>query len=313
MREMFTAQVSPAESLTFAKYVKFVGDGPGSTLPPCPEPNGTMFTTMTPTTTTTTTATSHVTSCSSSAVPSTTTKAQTPLPSSSGTGTSANTGRTTQNSASTSTGTTGTNSPGTSATTPSLSTGTAKAIILNQEIPAEQDVVSSTSTSGGAATATTSSGASSTATSSSTPGSTTSGSTTTTFQTTPSAEGSSTVTSNACVVQELTGESKKTRFRMPTVYSTLPEDDPFYNWMSSIYEYMSKEKEICDQPAIKDLNSITEDQLYGFLATLSAVHPGPFCSLCDRFMNEVRERVFMINPMWGVSCAFLAKKIYCEW
>lgn len=37
---------------------------------------------------------------------------------------------------------------------------------------------------------------------------------------------------------------------------------------------MFKEEEICDQTQFKDLNSITEDQLYGFLATLSAVHPG---------------------------------------
>ncbi|KIH58737.1 hypothetical protein ANCDUO_11050 [Ancylostoma duodenale] len=36
---------------------------------------------------------------------------------------------------------------------------------------------------------------------------------------------------------------------------------------------MFKEEEICDQPQFKDLNSITEDQLYGFLATLSAAHP----------------------------------------
>ncbi|ETN86829.1 hypothetical protein NECAME_05821, partial [Necator americanus] len=111
-------------------------------------------------------------------------------------------------------------------------------------------------------------------------------------------------------------ESKRSLV-MPTMYSSVPESDPFHNWMSSIYDYMFKEEEICDQPPLKDLNSITEDQLYGFLATLSAANPGeffprvsdaafvtsqstgPFCSLCDRFMSEVRKRVFVANPLWG--------------
>ncbi|VDK57349.1 unnamed protein product [Cylicostephanus goldi] len=50
---MFAAQISKTDLLTFPKYAKIVGDGEGTTLPPCPEPNGTMFTTMAPTTTTT--------------------------------------------------------------------------------------------------------------------------------------------------------------------------------------------------------------------------------------------------------------------
>ncbi|VDO39728.1 unnamed protein product [Heligmosomoides polygyrus] len=44
--------------------------------------------------------------------------------------------------------------------------------------------------------------------------------------------------------------------------------------MSSTYEYMSKAEEICDNARITDLNSITEDQMYGFFATLGAAHPG---------------------------------------
>ncbi|KIH42824.1 hypothetical protein ANCDUO_27186, partial [Ancylostoma duodenale] len=66
MKEMMSAEVFSPESLTFTKYVeKYVGDaGPGTTLPPCPEPNRTMFTTLAPSTVRTTTG---VTSCSSMA------------------------------------------------------------------------------------------------------------------------------------------------------------------------------------------------------------------------------------------------------
>ncbi|VDM57119.1 unnamed protein product [Angiostrongylus costaricensis] len=75
-----------------------------------------------------------------------------------------------------------------------------------------------------------------------------------------------------CIKSQDNEESRKP-FLMPTFYSAVPEHDPFHNWMTTIYKYMFKTEEICNQPPMTDLNSITEDQLYGFLATLATVHP----------------------------------------
>ncbi|KJH52409.1 hypothetical protein DICVIV_01386 [Dictyocaulus viviparus] len=75
-------------------------------------------------------------------------------------------------------------------------------------------------------------------------------------------------------------------------------------------EYMFKTEEICNQPPIKDLNSITEDQLYGFISTLAVIHPGPFCSLCDRFMSELRERIFVIHPLFTEDEQYITRLLY---
>ncbi|RCN43715.1 hypothetical protein ANCCAN_10279 [Ancylostoma caninum] len=316
IKEMMNAEVFSPESLTFIKYVeKYVVDaGPGTTLPPCPEPNRTMFTTLAPSTVRTTTV---VTSCSSTAASTTagtTGTAGTPASAQ----TAISSARTTSTGAAvTLAGTTGAGQTTTdtaqsaskSATTVPVQTTTEsttnQAVSEQKERLAVDDGATQATTPGdGSTVVSTSSEASSSAASSSQP---------TDAATVSSGAGTSSETP-ACGAQD-TVEGSKRSFVMPTLYSSAPESDPFYSWMNSIYvsnqsmiphscpmrEYMFKEEEICDQPQFKDLNSITEDQLYGFLATLSAVHPGPFCSLCDRFMNELRERVFVVNPLWGVS------------
>ncbi|ETN86828.1 hypothetical protein NECAME_05820 [Necator americanus] len=77
MKEMQTAEVLHPQSLIFpARYLslKAVGDdGQAATLPPCPEPNRTMFTTLAPITVPALqTTTTGVTSCSSTVILSTT-------------------------------------------------------------------------------------------------------------------------------------------------------------------------------------------------------------------------------------------------
>ncbi|CAB3408129.1 unnamed protein product [Caenorhabditis bovis] len=80
-------------------------------------------------------------------------------------------------------------------------------------------------------------------------------------------------------------------FRPPTVYAATHEEDPFAQHMANLHHYMSREDEVCNNE-LKDINSITEDQLYGFFSTLAAAHPGPFCSLCHRFTEEIQFRLF---------------------
>ncbi|VDL61825.1 unnamed protein product [Nippostrongylus brasiliensis] len=107
-------------------------------------------------------------------------------------------------------------------------------------------------------------------------------------------------------------QATKKSFQVPYVYHYDTDQDPFYNWMSSIYGYMFKSEEICDQAHITDLNSITEDQFNGFFATLAAVHPGPFCSLCEHFMTELHERVFTMHPMWEEDERHLMRLLYAN-
>ncbi|RCN30581.1 hypothetical protein ANCCAN_23643, partial [Ancylostoma caninum] len=196
-----------------------------------------------------------------------------------------------------------------SATTVPVQTTTAQAgSTTNQAVPKQEkllavdDGATQATTSGdGSTVASTSSEVSSSAPSSSQP----------TDAPTVSSSAGTSPEMPACSTQDAVRESKRS-FIMPTLYTSAPESDPFHNWMSSIYEYMFKEEEICDNPQFKDLNSITEDQLYGFLATLSAVHPGPFCSLCDRFMNELRQRVFVVNPLWGEDAQHIMRLLYAN-
>ncbi|KAK6726671.1 hypothetical protein RB195_004786 [Necator americanus] len=319
MKEMQTAEVLHPQSLIFpAKYLslKAVGDdGQAATLPPCPEPNRTMFTTLAPITVPALqTTTTGVTSCSSTVILSTTVAgtssgAQTAMTSSSGAAAS---------SAGTTLPSVGTSAAAqTSTTSRTGGTGTAQSTIASnpanpttrtistQTVPVPgDDSNTQTSTSGDVSTVASMSSAGSSSASSSSPY--------TTFSPeAPSSSAGTTMGASGCVGQDEGKESKRS-FVMPTMYSSVPESDPFHNWMSSIYDYMFKEEEICDQPPLKDLNSITEDQLYGFLATLSAANPGPFCSLCDRFMSEVRKRVFVANPLWGEDGEHIMRLLYAN-
>ncbi|CAJ0595415.1 unnamed protein product [Cylicocyclus nassatus] len=312
MQEMFAAQVSKTDLLTFSKYAKILGDAEGTstTLPPCPEPNGTMFTTMAPTTTTT--AVPPLPVCSTTAAASTATmqtQAQTSLPEGT-TGTSASPS-TSQQTASTASGTTS-GSGSTTKVEPleenKVEVGNSASSTGTNKASPGTDKVSMGTDAAAVGTETTSAGTETAPATMATQPDTTDTSTTSAKPTTKAP--TTTTAQVQCVDPNTLAKSKKKKFMMPTVYSTSSEDDPFYNWMSAIYEYMGKEKEICDQPPMKDLNSITEDQLYGFLATLSAAHPGPFCSLCDRLANEARKRVFMINPMWGVDVQHIMRLLY---
>ncbi|EPB69322.1 hypothetical protein ANCCEY_11587 [Ancylostoma ceylanicum] len=304
MKEMMNAEVLSPESLTFTTYVaKYMSDdGPATTLPPCPEPNRTMFTTLAPSTVITTTT---VTSCSSTAASTTagTTGTGTTGAAQTATSTVGTTGTGTTGSVQTtaSQGTTGTAQSTSKSVTTTIPAQTTTVPMQADRVAVEDDTTQVTASGGASTAASSSSAAGSSAASSSQ---------STNAPTVPSTTGTSAQVP-VCGAQETVKGSKRS-FVMPTLYSSAPESDPFHSWMSSIYEYMFKEEEICDQPPFKDLNSITEDQLYGFLATLSAAHPGPFCSLCDRFMNEVRERVFVVNPLWGEDAQHIMRLLYAN-
>lgn len=66
--------------------------------------------------------------------------------------------------------------------------------------------------------------------------------------------------------------------------------------MSIFQYYMKRESEVCNNQ-ITDLNSITEDQLFGYFSTLATAHPGPFCSLCHRFAEEIHSKVLKPNSL----------------
>ena len=61
---------------------------------------------------------------------------------------------------------------------------------------------------------------------------------------------------------------------------------------------MSKPEHACNNQ-FTDLNSITEHQLYGFLATLVTTDVGPFCSICHRMVTEIRKRAFAVSAVLG--------------
>ncbi|CAL2029259.1 unnamed protein product [Caenorhabditis brenneri] len=86
-------------------------------------------------------------------------------------------------------------------------------------------------------------------------------------------------------------------FNPSKVYVTRTKDeDPFSWYMKTLHYYMRRESEVCNNQ-ITDLNSITEDQLFGYFSTLAAAHPGPFCSLCHRFTEEIHSRVLKPNSL----------------
>ncbi|PAV67749.1 hypothetical protein WR25_04246 [Diploscapter pachys] len=73
--------------------------------------------------------------------------------------------------------------------------------------------------------------------------------------------------------------------------------------------YMNRPDEVCDTTLI-DLNSLTEDQVFGYFATLAAAHPGPFCSLCDRFHFEIERRLFKISALLNDDQKLMMKLLY---
>lgn len=92
-------------------------------------------------------------------------------------------------------------------------------------------------------------------------------------------------------------DQKEKKFNPSKVYVTRTKDeDPFFWYMKTLHYYMGRESEVCNNQ-ITDLNSITEDQLFGYFSTLAAAHPGPFCSLCHRFTEEVHSRVLKPNSL----------------
>ncbi|CAI5439220.1 unnamed protein product [Caenorhabditis angaria] len=85
-------------------------------------------------------------------------------------------------------------------------------------------------------------------------------------------------------------------FLAPKIHAATHEEDPFHQYISTLHYYMSREEHVCNNK-FTDLNSVTEDQLFGFFSTLAANQPGPFCSLCHRFTEEVQNRVFRPNQL----------------
>uniref|UniRef100_A0A1I7T259 Saposin B-type domain-containing protein n=1 Tax=Caenorhabditis tropicalis TaxID=1561998 RepID=A0A1I7T259_9PELO len=103
--------------------------------------------------------------------------------------------------------------------------------------------------------------------------------------------------SSAPPSEELKTKKKSKKFNPSKVYVTKTEDeDPFSWYMKTLHYYMGRESEVCNNK-ITDLNSVTEDQLFGFFSTLAASHPGPFCSLCHRFTDEIHSKVLKPNSL----------------
>lgn len=99
-------------------------------------------------------------------------------------------------------------------------------------------------------------------------------------------------------VQKIKKSEKKSKtFNPSNIYITRTKDvDPFSWYMKTLHYYMNRESEVCNNQ-ITDLNSITEDQLFGYFSTLAAAHPGPFCSLCHRFTEEIHSKVLKPNSL----------------
>lgn len=97
--------------------------------------------------------------------------------------------------------------------------------------------------------------------------------------------------------EEKKEEKKKNGFNPSKIYATRTKDqDPFHWYMKTLHYYMGRESEVCNNQ-ITDLNSITEDQLFGYFSTLAAATPGPFCSLCHRFTEEIYSKVLKPNSL----------------
>nr|CDJ88900.1 Protein Y106G6H.1 [Haemonchus contortus] len=253
-----------------------------TTLSPCPAPNRTMFTTAAPPSTS-----SGTTSCSQG----TTSQMGSQSTGSSGTGQTTTSGGTVQ-------GSTSTSAPTQTATATPSSTGNAAG---------KDDVAASSITSSAAEQSTSSDkSASSTDSSGSSSSSPASGSTTQSGTTT-----SPTPTQDTCASAQKIEESSKP-FIMPTMFTSDTSADPFYRWMTALHNQMAKAEEICDQPPIKDINSITEDQIMGFLSILSTAYPGPFCGLCDHLMTEMLPRLFSMRPTWEEDERYLMRLLYAN-
>ncbi|KAE9418575.1 hypothetical protein Angca_001853 [Angiostrongylus cantonensis] len=300
------------ESLGLVKYMVHQDSGSATTPAPCPSPNRTMFTTPAPTLPSTAPqSTTAGSSTSTTQWMTTSTSASSPF------------SRTTQMSFT---------SPSVSTKTSTLSTSPVSGktpTSSTSSVTARTPTSSTSSVSQKSPTSLTASASGETTTSSATSSDVETGQAEPSIQTVPLAQEKLSTTSESygstisranstlpcahteCIKSQDSDESTKP-FLIPTFYSTAPEYDPFHNWMTAIYKYMFKTEEICNQPPMTDLNSITEDQLYGFLATLAAVHPGPFCSLCDRFMSELRERVFFIHPLWGDDEKYVMQLLYAH-
>ncbi|CAI2302086.1 unnamed protein product [Caenorhabditis sp. 36 PRJEB53466] len=118
--------------------------------------------------------------------------------------------------------------------------------------------------------------------------------------------------SSAAPLPDPTPEEKETekKFEPVRLHAKISKDeDPFQWYMKTLHFYMGRESEVCNNQ-LTDLNSVTEDQLFGYFSTLAAAHPGPFCSLCHRFTEEVHARVLRPNRLLTTDDEFHVSSLF---
>lgn len=90
------------------------------------------------------------------------------------------------------------------------------------------------------------------------------------------------------------------------------EEDPYANWMRAMHvrflakakaqEFLSVEdsRSVCDSKF--NVHTVTDLQIFGTLSILATNSPGPFCTLCDRILNEIED--YLLRPHLAMPVGF---------
>lgn len=84
---------------------------------------------------------------------------------------------------------------------------------------------------------------------------------------------------------------------VPSMFHTDLQSDPYVYWMSKLHSHLSRDEAVCSGPRFKNIQSITNDQLWGFFSLLLANHGNPLCSVCDRMISRMEQKFLHPNPI----------------
>lgn len=62
-------------------------------------------------------------------------------------------------------------------------------------------------------------------------------------------------------------------------------------------KYLDNSETVCHGSTFTNINSITEDQLWGFFSMIAVNNGKPLCPICDGIVNSIINELFLFNPL----------------
>uniref|UniRef100_A0A0K0F9I1 Saposin B-type domain-containing protein n=1 Tax=Strongyloides venezuelensis TaxID=75913 RepID=A0A0K0F9I1_STRVS len=78
------------------------------------------------------------------------------------------------------------------------------------------------------------------------------------------------------------------KFIIPNFFNVPVGEDPFVIYLENLRSYIEDIEGICNGPAFKGFESVTDKQVLGFLGVLSINHANHICPICQKFIQHTR-------------------------